>query len=175
MEPKMSHSMMLPMLYGLLAGWMGVGSLTAFVLYYMQKSDIVVMAAALSALLLMALLPALRRAAWVYTNVRKYHNAEYYYEMGNGTEMAKAVERFENKVRKAVGAWLKRKFVKNSFGVLPVGYVLVVLSGGGWLESLVFMAVVMSSVVLAVFVGMIVMLLSARKLCYDKFGNLKNH
>lgn len=167
--------MTMPMVYGVVIAWIVVGGLACFAFMRATSQTTVAIPVAISGILLLAVLPALRRGAWVYTNARKYHTAEYLYELGNGAEMAVAVDGYEKKVKKAVGAWIKRKLISVSFGILPVSYFVFLLAGYGWIDSLLAVVCIALMVVIAVYLGMAVMLLSARKLCYDKYGNIKNN
>lgn len=163
------------MLYGILMAWLVVGGLAVFAVTKMSSVPVVTVSAAVSGVLLLAVIPAMRRGAWVYTNARKYHTAEYMYELGNGAEVSEAVGNYEKKVQKAVGAWLKRKLLKNSFGVLPVTFLVFVLAGYSWFAALTASVMLALMTLLAVFTAMWTMLLSARRLCYDRFGNIKNN
>jgi hypothetical protein len=175
MKVVISKTMTLPMLYGILSAWIAVGGLSVFILIKIASMPIVSALVAVSGILLLALVPALRRGAWVYTNARKHHSAEYFYELGNGAEVAVAAGNYEKKVRKAVGGWLKRKTLRSSFGVLPVSFFVFLLAGFNWYLSLLGVLFILLSTILAVYLGMAVMLLTARKLCYDRFGNIKNN
>ena len=167
--------MTMPLLCGILGAWIVVGGLTLLFLSGIPSISKCTLFVAVSGIILLAVVPALRRGAWVYTNARKYHTAEYLYDLGNGAEMAVAVDGYEKKVKKAVKAWVKRKLFKSAFGVLPVSYFVALLSGTGWVDSLMLIVLLSLAVIIAVFVGMIVMLLAARRMCYDKYGNIKNN
>ena len=175
MKVRISKTMRLPMLCGIVVALVVVGGPAYWLAAtngFRSNSELVI---GISCILLLAVVPALRRGAWVYTNARKYHTAEYLYSLGNGAEMAVAVDGYEKKVKRAVKVWLKRKLLKESFGVLPVLYFIGLISGGGWMGSLMAVALMALMVLLGVFLGMIVMLLAARRMCYDKYGNIKNN
>lgn len=175
MKVVISKTMTLPMLYGILAAWIAVGGIAFFIILKTTTLPIASAITAISGILLLALVPALRRGAWVYTNARKHHSAEYFYELGNGADVASAARNYEKKVRKAVGGWMKRKMLRNSFGVLPVSFFVFLLTGFGWFKSLLAVLLIALLSMLAIYLGMAVMLLSARRLCYDRFGNIKNN
>lgn len=175
MKVKISKSMTQPMVYGVVAAWIVAGGLACFVFMRYTSQTSVTIPLAITGILLLAVLPALRRGAWVYTNARKYHTAEYLYELGNGAAISVAVDGYEKKVKKAVAAWVKRKLISVSFGVLPVTFFAFLLAGCGWLRSLLSVLVMALMVVVGVWLGVEVMLFSARKLCYDKYGNIKNN
>ena len=174
MKPIITKSLVLPMLYGVLASWLIGGAVGVALLLHYTHLDITTMLIAVSALLLLAVMPALMRGAWVYSNLRRFHTAEYFYDLGNGTEMSKALAAYERKVNRAVTAWINRMILRPAFNVVVVAYLLVVLQSGQWLVSLwVFAAMLI--VVLSVEIGVWTMLFAARKLSYDKYGNLKNN
>lgn len=173
MKVLVSKTITLPLLYGNLVSLVVAGGLSVFVFFEAFSSPVVSTIIAVGCILLLAIVPALRRGAWVYTNARKYHTAEYFYELGNGAEVEKAVVNYESKVQKAVGAWLKRKLLKNSFGVVPVSFFVFILAGNSWYQALFSVIFILLMVIIATYLGMWTMLLSARRLCYDKFGNLK--
>ncbi len=175
MKTKISKKMTLPMLCGILGAWVVVGGLALLFLSGTPSVSKFTLFVAVSGILLLAVVPALRRGAWVYTNARKYHTAEYLYELGNGAEMAVAVDGYEKKVKKAVRAWLKRKVFREAFGVFTVSYFVALLLGTGWIDSLLLVALMLLAVFVAVNLGLFIMLLAARRLCYDKFGNIKNN
>ncbi len=175
MKTKISKKMTLPMLCGILGAWVVVGGLALLFLSGTPSVSKFTLFVAVSGILLLAVVPALRRGAWVYTNARKYHTAEYLYELGNGAEMAVAVDGYEKKVKKAVRAWLKRKVFREAFDVFTVSYFVALLLGTGWIDSLLLVALMLLTVFVAVNLGLFIMLLAARRLCYDKFGNIKNN
>ncbi len=167
--------MTLPIIYGTLAAWFVAGGLACFILMRYTSQTAVTIPVAVSAMLLLAVLPALRRGAWVYTNARKYHTAEYLYELGNGAAISVAVDGYEKKVKKAVSAWMKRKLISVSFGILPVTFFAFLLAGSGWLSSILSVVLMALMWGVGVWLGVEVMLFSARKICYDKYGNIKNN
>lgn len=170
---KISKILVLPMLYGVLAGCV-VATLIAVVLLQ-YTSDVHWLYSVIGSFVagLLAVAPAVHRATWAYSNVRKYHNAEYFYDLGNGVDKKKALAYFEQRATRASGAWMKRYLWKDSLPVVPTFYFLSVARYGNWIGSLwVFIALALMA--LAVFVGTWTMLFAARKLCYDKFGNIKN-
>ncbi len=175
MKVRISKTMTLPLLCGVLAAWIVVGGLALLMLSGLPSISGFTLFVAVSGILLLAVVPSLRRGAWVYTNARKYHTAEYLYELGNGAEMAVAVDGYEKKVRKAVKVWAKRRLFRETFGVLPVSFFVSLLLGTGWMDSILLVVMLALAVILSVFVGLLVMLLAARRFCYDRFGNIKNN
>lgn len=173
MKEKINKRLVLPMLYGILSGWLVGGGIGITLLIKYSSLDLQTMIVVTSALLLMALIPALTRGAWVYSNQRRYHTAEYFYNLGNGVEMNKAIARFEGRVNKAVMAWIQRIMLRYTFNVVVVAYMLVVIQSGSWLTSLWVVGAILV-IIFSVFFGMWIMLFSARKLSYDRYGNIKN-
>ncbi|GEM_PF-4258415 len=173
MKEKINKRLVLPMLYGILSGWIIGGGISIALLLKYSGIGLQTMILASSALILMAVIPALARGAWVYSNLRRYHTAEYFYNLGNGLELTKAIAQFERRVNKAVMAWIKRMILRHTFNVVIVAYIMLVIQSGSWLASLwVFAAVLV--IILAVFIGMWTMLFTARRLSYDRYGNIKN-
>ncbi len=175
MKVKISKTMTLPLLCGVLTAWIVVGGLALLLLSGLPSVSGFALFVAVSGIILLAVVSALRRGAWVYTNARRYHTAEYLYELGNGAEMAVAVDGYEKKVRKAVKAWVKRRLFREAFGVLPLSFFVALLLGTGWVYSLLLVVLLALAVIVAVFLGVLVMLLAARRFCYDRFGNIKNN
>lgn len=162
------------MLYGILAAWFIASGLSIALLAKYSNLSVMTMVVVSSALLLMAILPSIMRATWVYSNLRRYHTAEYFYNLGNGVERDKAITRFEKRVNKAVYAWVRRNFFGSVFNVTVVAYLLLVVQSGEWVRSLWIIPAILI-MVLAVEIGVWTMLFAARKLSYDKYGNLKNN
>jgi len=174
MKQKISKPLILPMLYGVLAAWLIAGGIGVALLAKYTSLSVVTMILVSSALVLMAVIPSIMRATWVYSNLRRYHTAEYFYNLGNGVEMAKAIARFEKRVNKSVNAWISRYLLRPAFNVIIVAYLLLVAQSGSWITSLAIIPA-MIVVVLGVEIGTWTMLFAARKLSYDNYGNLKNH
>lgn len=174
MKQKISKPLLLPLFYGILAAWIIAGGLGVALLAQYSHLTVMTMVMVSSAIVLMAVIPSLMRAAWVYSNLRRYHTAEYFYNLGNGVEKAKAIARFERRVNKAVNAWISRYMLRPVFNCVVVSYLLLVVQSGEWLTSL-WILPAMLVVVIAVEIGLWTMLFSARKLCYDNYGNLKNN
>ncbi len=175
MKTKITKSLLLPLLYGIISAWIAVGGIGIAVLLQASTLQVWQVIIGMSGIILLAVIPALHRGAWVYSNVRKHHTAEYFYELGNGIEASKAVEHYEKKVRKAIVAWMKLKLMNSSFGALFVGYFMILTVGFNWYMSLMLTLYICVIVVAAIYAGMQIMLLSARKLSYDKYGNIKNN
>ncbi len=163
------------MLYGILAGWIVTGAIAVALLVSRPFASVLQEVVAVSGVLLLALFPLLRRAATVYSVALRYHTAEYLYDLGNGVEAELAVATYEKKVKKAVVAWLKRKLLKNSFGVVPVMFFAFLMGGLSWTAALLLVLVTVIMVLLASVIGLFTMLYAARHYCYDKFGNIKNN
>ncbi len=174
MKTRIAKKIRLPLLYGVLAGWIVAGALAVAVVRAWCPTSLAAALAAVSAVLLLALLPALRRAATVYTLSLRYHRAEYLYDLGNGVEASLAVEAYEKKARRAARAWTKRKLLRSSFGALPVAFFAMLMGGASVALALEITALIAVMVLVAVPVGLHTMLYFARRNCYDKFGNIKN-
>lgn len=173
MKLKISKIVVFPTLYGILAGCVVAAVLAVILLHY--TTEVSLLGSAIASLIVagLAVTPAVRRAAWAYSNVRKYHNAEYFYDLGNGVDNKKALAYFEQRALKASNTWMKRYLWKDSLPVIPVFFFLQVARYGNWLGGLwVFIALALMA--LGVFVGTWTLLLAARKMCYDQFGNIKN-
>ena len=78
MKEKINKRLVLPMLYGILSGWIIGGGISIALLLKYSGIGLQTMILASSALILMAVIPALARGAWVYSNLRLYHTAEYF-------------------------------------------------------------------------------------------------
>jgi len=174
MKTKISKSLILPMLYGILAAWIVGGGVGVALLYKYAHLSVLTMILATSAVLLWAVIPVLVRAAWVYSNLRRFHTAEYFYNLGNGLEIRKALAMYESRVNKAVYLWINRNILRPAFNVMGISYFLVVVQTGNWLSSLWVLAAFVL-VLIAIEIGVWTMLLVARKMSYDKYGNLKNN
>lgn len=173
MKPKISKILILPMIYGITIGCFVATLLAVSLLKYCDGVKLFPALVGTLVLSLMTVLPAVRRVAWAYSNVRKYHNKEYFYNLGNGVDNNKALAYFEGKALKAMKAWMRHYLWDRSMPLIPVFYFLNVARYGDWIASMwVFVALLL--MVVAVLTGTWTMLLVARKLCYDKFGNLKN-
>ena len=173
MKPKITKSLLLPMLYGVLASWVVMCGVGMALMMGFTVLPVWAMLAIASALMFFSVLPAMIRAAWVYSNIRRHHNAEYFYRLGNGTDISKAVAMFERKVYRGVSAWLQRHLLQPAFNGAAVSYLFMVLYTGQWVVSL-WVVAGLAVMVVSVEVGVWVMLLTARKYSYDKCGNLKN-
>ncbi|MCD8282159.1 MAG: ABC transporter permease [Prevotella sp.] len=174
MKIRISKRMVLPLLYGVLAGWVVAGAITVWALLVFGFLPAITAVVSVSALLLIALFPALRRSAVVYSKALKYHRAEYLYDLGNGVEASIAVNTYEKKARRAVSAWLQRKLLRSSFGALPVASFALLLAGTDWIMAFETIILIALMVLLAVAIGLFTMLRVARRYCYDKFGNIRN-
>lgn len=174
MKAKISKPLVLPMLYGILAAWLVGGGIGVALLAKYSHLSVLTMILVASALILMAVVPSIMRATWVYSNLRRFHTAEYFYNLGNGVERKKAMSRFEQKVNKAVNAWISRIILRPVFNTVIIGYLLLVVQSGSWLSSLWVIAA-MLIVVIAIEIALWTMLITARNLSYDKYGNLKNN
>lgn len=162
------------MLYGIFAAWLVAGGIGVALLYKYAHLSVVSMLIVVTAVLLWAVVPVMVRAAWAYSNLRRFHTAEYFYNLGNGLEIRKALALYENRVKKAVYLWINRNILRPAFNVMGVSYLLVVAQSGNWLNSL-WVAAAFVLVVFAIEIGVWTMLLVARKMSYDKYGNLKNN
>ncbi len=167
--------MLLPLACGLGAAWFIVGGLLVFVLSRLTSPSFLVLLAGVSGVLLSALVPVLHRAAWVYSNARRYHTAEYFYNLGNGVELQIAIAGYEKKVQKAVAVWLKRNVFQVSFGALIVSFFMLLVVGVSFMNCVLSVFAIIISVYVSTYIGLLVMLYAVRRLCYDKFGNIKNN
>ncbi len=175
MKAKIQKNMMLPLLCAVLAAWLVVGGMAVFILAKLTPQSVMTLLVGVSGVLLSALIPVLHRAAWVYSNIRKHHTAEYFYNLGNGVELQIAIAGYEKKVQTAVAAWLKRYVLQASFGALAVAFFVLLVAGIGVVNSILAVFVIIISVYMATYIGLFVMLYAVRRLCYDKFGNIKNN
>ena len=173
MKAKISKSLLLPTLYGLLAAWIVMSGVGVALMRGFTALSVWSMWAITTAVMLFSVLPAMMRAAWVYSNLRRHHTAEYFYNLGNGADISKAVPMFERKVNRAISAMLKRHLLQQAFNGGAVAYLFTVINTGDWLKSL-WVVIGLAVMVISVEVGVWTMLLFARKLSYDKYGNLKN-
>ena len=165
---------MLPMLYGILAAWVLTGAMCVLLLSKFTALGVWTMLILSSLFILCAVIPATSRAAWQYSNMRRYHSAEYFYDLGNRVEVTKAIHRFEQRANKALWAWVKRHMLKPTMNGAFLCYLVAVTESAQWVRSLwVFVAFLL--LIVAVEVSTWVMLLVARKISYDKYGNLKNN
>ncbi len=175
MKRKLNRRMVLPLLYGVVVGWLVVGVVMVVGVWRWLGTPLLVGAVATSAILLLALIPALYRSAMVYSLALKYHRAEYLYDLGNGVEAHIARALYEKKTTRAVIVWLQQKMLFSSFGVVPIMFFVLLVAGVSLLPSLILTIIVVAAVVLALLLGMFVMLRSARHYCYDKFGNIRSN
>lgn len=170
MKAKISKSLVLPMLYGVLASWVVMGGIGVALMVKYTELPVWAMILIATAMLAFTVLPAMMRAGWVYSNLRRHHNAEYYYSIGNGQEPNKALAVYERRVNRTVSAWLQRNLLKPAFNSGVIAYLLLVIASGEWITSLWGVGAI-ALLVVAVEVGVWIMLLAARKLSYDKYGN----
>ncbi|MCD8289460.1 MAG: ABC transporter permease [Prevotella sp.] len=174
MKTRIAKRMRLPLIYGVLAGWVVAGVLAMAVIRAWCDTSFVAAVVAVSAVLLLALSPAMRRAATVYSLALRYHRAEYLYDLGNGVEATIAMAAYEKKARRAASAWVRRKLLRSSFGPLPVAFFAMLMGGANVALSLEITVLIGVMVLVAVPVALHTMLYFARRKCYDKFGNIKN-
>ncbi len=175
MKLKIAKKAVLPQLYGIAAAWVITGVLVVLALVVLFGTPVIQAVLSVSAVLLLALFPAACRSATVYSSALIYHKAEYMYDLGNGVEASLAVDTYERKAKRAVAAWLKRKLLKGSFGVLPVTFFVLLMGGVGFMHPLEIAVLLGITVVISVMISLFVMLYSARRYCFDKFGNIKNN
>ncbi len=175
MKVKIQKSIMLPLLCSILSAWLVAGGILVFILAKLTPQSVMTILAGVSGVLLSALIPVLHRAAWVYSNIRKHHTAEYFYNLGNGVELQIAIAGYEKKVQKAVATWLKRHVFQASFGALTVAFFMLLVVGVGFMNSILAVFAIIISVYVSAYLGLFVMLYAVRRLCYDKFGNIKNN
>lgn len=175
MKAKISKRMVLPMLYGILAGWIVTGALAVLLLTRYSATPLLTALVSVSGVLLLALFPMLRRGASVYSSALRYHTAEYLYDLGNGVEAALAVETYEKKAKRAVVAWIRRKLLRSSFATLPVTFLALLMGGLSVGKSLSLVVFLLLMVLLSAVIGLFVMLYAARRYCYDKYGNIKKN
>ncbi len=175
MKKKINRRLILPLFYGILLGWIVVGVLCVGALYLVYHTPLVHTIISISAILLLALIPALYDTAIAYTLALRYHRAEYLYDLGNGVEAHMAMAIYEKKAKRVIYAWLKRRFLRQSFGVLPVVFFTLILAITSVYDALVVTLVIAFAVVVALFIGLFTMLYAARRYCYDRFGNIKNN
>ncbi len=175
MKIKIAKRMVLPLLYGLAAGWIVAAALAVMPVVMLADTPVIMAAVSVSVVILLALLPCLRHVTTVYGKALKYHKAEYLYNLGNGVEASEAVGMYERKVKKTAVAWLQRKMLRSSFAAFPVSFFMLLAAGVDWITALELVVLVAIAVLLAVVIGMMVMLYTARHHCYDKFGNIKNN
>ncbi len=173
MRTKISRRLLLPLLYGVLLAWLVVGAGAVVVLRLVSSASLPMAIIAASAALLLALFPAMRRAAVVYSQALRYHRAEYLYDLGNGVEAALAVSIYEKKVRRAIVAWLRLRLARSSFSVLPITFCALLMSGVGLLAALEITVLLGIMVIVAVVIALVTMLRAARRYCYDRFGNIR--
>ncbi len=166
--------MVLPLVYGILVGWLVVGCALTLGVWRWMGTPILIGIVATSAILLLALIPALFRSAMVYSLALRYHRAEYLYDLGNGVEAHIAMKIYEKKTTRAVAAWIRRKMLFSSFGVVPIMFFVLLVANVSVVDSLVVTITVVVAVVLALLLALFVMLRSARHYCYDKFGNIRS-
>ncbi len=174
MRRKLNRRMVLPLVYGIVVGWLVVGSVMTLGVWRWMGTAIVADIVATSGILLLALIPALFRSAMVYSLALRYHRAEYLYDLGNGVEAHIAMKNYEKKTTRAVVAWMRRKLLFSSFGVVPIMFFVLLVANVGVVDSLVVSVITVVAVVLALLLALFVMLRSARHYCYDKFGNIRS-
>ncbi len=174
MRVKITRHILLPLLYGIAVAWLVVGAGAVVVLRRVAPVSPTMALIAVSALLLIALFPALRRCAAVYSQALRYHRAEYLYDLGNGMDVSKAVRSYEKKAKRAAATWLKRQFTRSLFSIVPVTFCALLMAGATLFVAVEVAVLVAVMVLLAVGVALYTMLYAARHYCYDKYGNIKN-
>lgn len=174
MKAKISKKLKLPMYCGILGGLIAGEILALLVLHLML--GLPAGGAALMFLLpgIITLWQSMRRGAWVYSNVRKLHTAEYYYNLGNGAGFLKALEGYEHKVKIAIFVWLRRNFWLDGLKVYAVAFMLCYFAIGNSFRFIYMLVTTIVMLVFITYIAMWIMLISARYLCYDNYGNLKN-
>ncbi len=174
MRRKMNRRIVLPLIYGILVGWIVVGTLMVVGICSWIGTPVYVAIVAVSAILLLALIPSLFRSAMVYSLALRYHQAEYLYDLGNGVEAHIAIAIYEKKAKRAISAWIRRKLLFSSFGVVPIMFFALLVANVSLLDSIIVTVMVVVAVVVALIIAMFTMLRSARHYCYDKFGNIRS-
>ncbi len=115
--------------------------------------------------------PALQRAARVYATAMRYHSAEYLYMLGNGATHAVAVQTYERKAKIALHTWLRRQFGPRALWHYALLFlVCLIATHGQWLLALETVVGTTLAITLGALIGLRVMLLSARKHCFDNYG-----